>query len=134
MESSAFITDPFSSVNSKPSNVANNQYLIAATFSGDLPAYYLTKDIKDTKITVISDQYFASNVIENTNSPNNLNFLVTNALYLAENEKLISIKNKGIVNTSLYKITDSEEFAQQMILTNLTVFVFVPSHYTEIFG
>jgi ABC-type uncharacterized transport system involved in gliding motility auxiliary subunit len=100
--------------------------LIAATFSGDLPAYYLTKDIKGTKITVISDQYFPSNVIENTNSPNNLNFLVTNALYLAENEKLISIKNKGIVNTSLYKITDSEEFAQQMILTNLTVFVFVP--------
>jgi hypothetical protein len=65
-------------------------------------------------------------VIENTNSPNNLNFLVTNALYLAENEKLISIKNKGIVNTSLYKITDSKEFTQQMILTNLTVFVFVP--------
>lgn len=126
VESSAFITDPFSSAKSKPSNVENNQYLIAATFSGDLPAYYLTKDIKDTKITVISDQYFASNVIENTNSPNNLNFLVTNALYLAENEKLISIKNKGIVNTSLYKITDSEEFAQQMILTNLTVFVFVP--------
>ena len=125
-ESQAFVTDPLSSANTKPSNIENGQYLIAATFSGDLPAYYLTNGIENTKITVISDQYFPSTVIENTNSPNNLNFLISNALYLSGNENLISVKNKGLTNTSLYKITDSSDFKKQMILTNLTVFLFVP--------
>jgi len=125
-ESQAFVTDPLSSANTKPSNVENGQYLIGGTFSGTLPAYYLTKKIEDTKITVITDQYFPSTLIENTNSPNNLNFLITNALYLSGNEKLISIKNKGFSNTGLYKITDTTDFKNKMILTEIFVFGIVP--------
>lgn len=126
VDSQVFVTDPLSSANSKPSNIENGQYIIAATFSGNLPAYYLTNGIENTKITVVSDQYFPSIVIENTNSPNNLNFLVNNALYLLDKENLIEIKNKGISNSSLYKITDATDFNNAKILSNIIVFAVVP--------
>ena len=127
VESQEFVTDPFSSANSKPSNLNYGQYLIAATFSGNLPAYYLTNGIENTKITVISDQYFPSVMIENTMSSNNLNFLVTNCIYLSENENLISIKNKGSSNQGLYKIIDPEEFNKQKNITISVCLFFVPT-------
>lgn len=126
VESQEFITDPFSSVNSKPSNINYGQYIIAATFSGKLPAYYLTNGIENAKITVISDQYFPSVMIENTMSSNNLNFLVTNCIYLSENENLITIKNKGFFNSGLYKIIDPEEFTKQKNITIFFCLFFIP--------
>ena len=126
VESEAFVTAPFSSANSKPSNVDYGQYLIAATYKGNLPSYFLTNGIENTKITVFSDQYFPSVMIKNTNSPNNLNFLVTNCIYLTDNEYLINIKNKGYSNTSLYKITDMAEFNEMKKTTIFCCMILIP--------
>lgn len=133
IESQAFITDPFSYANNLPNNQNYSQYMIAATFSGNLPAYYLTNGIENTKITVISDQYFPSVVIENTNSPNNLNFLVNNCIYLTGNENLISIKNKGYVDNSLYKIQDSLEFTKYKNISIVICLILMPIFITILY-
>jgi ABC-type uncharacterized transport system involved in gliding motility auxiliary subunit len=86
----------------------------------------LTNGIENAKITVISDQYFPSVMIENTMSSNNLNFLATNCIYLSENENLITIKNKGFFNSGLYKIIDPEEFTKQKNITIFFCLFFIP--------
>lgn len=123
----AFQTEPFSLANQKPDDQTYEQFTVAAIFEGTLPPYYLDSNIQNAKISVISDQYFASTMVENTNSPHNLNFLIDNCLYLSNSEALINIKNKNAVNNNLYKITDEKEFENQKQKTIILTFAIIPT-------
>ncbi len=90
--SSPFVTNPFAleQVESVPSDSA----VVAAVLQGKLFSYYEGAYSPDTRIMVMGDQYFVSNMVETTGSGQNFSFLISSLLYLTGDEDLLSIKSR----------------------------------------
>lgn len=118
-----YITDPFYENNLKVNRSTLGQYAIVGALVGSVPGYSYTGYSLDTRIIVIPDQYIFSNMIEYTNSPHNMDFLINCSLWLSEEDELLELKQKGIQVTSLYKITDEAEFSIQVRKTIILVII-----------
>lgn len=121
-----YVTDPFISENLTPDEATKGQYILMAAMEGQVPGWYSTGKSDDVRLIISGDQYFPSTVIENTNSPENLDLLVDSLLWLSGKDNLLSLKNKGNMNATLWKITDSEAFANAASVSKLILFVFEP--------
>ncbi len=121
-----YVTDPFITENLTPDEETKGQYVLAAAIEGSVPGYYSTGKSNPVRLIVSGDQYFPSTVIENTNSPENLDFLVNSLLWLSGKDNVLSLKNKGMMNATLYKITDSTSFHTMAGLSKLILFCFEP--------
>lgn len=121
-----YVTDPFVSENLSPDESTKGQYVLAASVEGSVPGLYTTGKSNPVRLVVSGDQYFPSTVIENTNSPENLDFLVNSLLWLSGKDNLLVLKNKGMMNATLYKITDSAIFHTTAGFSKLVLFCFEP--------
>lgn len=121
-----YVTDPFISENLTPDEATKGQYVLTAALEGSLTGYYSLGKSPAVRLIVSGDQYFPSTVIENTNSPENLDFLVNSLLWLSGKDSVLSLKNKGILNATLYKITDSASFAKAALRSRLFLFCIEP--------
>lgn len=121
-----YVTDPFVSENLTLDEATKGQYVLMASLEGELPGWYSTGRSEPVRLIVSGDQYFPSTVIENTNSPENLDLLVDSLLWLSGKDDMLSLKNKGTMNATLWKITDSTAFAKAASLSNLVLFGAIP--------
>lgn len=121
-----YVTDPFITENLSPDEATLGQYVLAASVEGQLNGYYSTGKSRPVRLIVSGDQYFPSTMIENTNSPENLDFLVNSLLWLSGKDQLLSLKNKGMMNATLYKKTDALSFARAANVSKLVIFCFEP--------
>lgn len=117
-----YVTDPFISENLTPDEATKGQFILMAALEGQVPLLYSTGKSEPVRIIVSGDQYFPSTVIENTNSPENLDLLVDSLLWLSGKDNLLSLKNKGTMNATLWKITDSDAFAQAARISKFILF------------
>lgn len=121
-----YVTDPFVSENLSPDEATKGQYVLMAALEGELPGWYSTGKSAQMRLIVSGDQYFPSTVIENTNSPENLDLLVDGLLWLSGKDDMLSLKNKGSMNATLWKITDSTEFSKAATLSEIILFCVEP--------
>ena len=119
-----FDTNPFST--QIPDESTKGIYTIAAALEGKVSGFYNTGKSQDVRIFVTGDQYFVSNMIEYTNSPHNQDFFTNVMLWLSGEDSLLSIREKGMSNSQLIKITDEQQFTQQKKLTVIVCFVLLP--------
>lgn len=121
-----FVTDPFVSENLTPDEATKGQFILSAALEGSVPGWYSTGKSNPVRLIVSGDQYFPSTVIENTNSPENLDFLVNSLLWLSEKDAILSLKNKGMMNATLYKMTDSLSFVRAANISKAVIFAVIP--------
>lgn len=122
-----YVTDPFISENLSLDESTKAQYVLTAALEGTVSGWYSTGKSSPVRLIVSGDQYFPSTLIENTNSPENLDFLVNSLLWLSGKDNILSLKNKGIMNATLYKIEDSLSFARISGISKIVLFVFEPA-------
>lgn len=101
-----FDTDPFRNRTRVFDNT--RQLNLAATLEGKVHGYYTTATSPDIRLFVLADQYAPSRMIEYTNSPHNMDFVVSVLLWLSNEDELLKIKNKGIRTTALDSIVNLE--------------------------
>ena len=78
---------------------------LAYAVTGQFPSAFTDKVSKDTKIIVVGDSDFLSNLIEYTESPANLMFS-ENLLQWLDNDRFMNIKTRSVRDIRLNKITD----------------------------
>ncbi len=123
---SPFVTNPFVLEQMSGDQSTTGQYVLAACAEGEVFCFYELGYSKKTRFLVIGDQYFASNVIENTGSSGNLDFLTTSALWLCGEDETIGLKTKGTENNFLYKIDSDEEFSREKTKALICLLFAVP--------
>ncbi len=65
---------------------------LAALLEGKLFSFYQGSYSQENRILVMGDQYFLSNMVENTGSGQNFSFLISSLLYLSGEEDVVAIK------------------------------------------
>lgn len=116
-----FDTDPFR--NRTRVFDEKTQFTIGATLEGSVKGYYTTASSPDIRLFVLADQYAPSRMIEYTNSPHNMDFIVSVLLWLSNEDELLKIKNKGIRSTSLDSIANIEGTAYAISKTVWLCFI-----------
>lgn len=117
-------TSPLNEKNLQPNLKTQNEYNLACEFSGTFTGLFNTKSV-DNKLVLISDQYFASKMINYTNNIENFNLVANELLNLTEKDFLIKLKNK---NTDDYSFSKIQDISQLQYLSKFVIFVtaFVP--------
>jgi ABC-type uncharacterized transport system involved in gliding motility auxiliary subunit len=93
-----FVTNPFdiALVPNTRGTTKTGPFTVAASYEGTLPGYYNTTSTTTTRVIVIADQYFASDLMmDYTQSSGNLDFLATSLLYLTGETDLAAVKAKA---------------------------------------
>jgi len=85
---------------------ATGQYLLAVSMYGRFPDYYSSSESPATRIVVVGDDNFVSNLVHYSNSLSNLDFLQNVVDWLAGNEGLLAIKTKTQWDPRLDRIQD----------------------------
>ncbi len=67
---------------------------IAALLEGKVFSFYEGTYSQENRVLVMGDQYFLSNMVENTGSGQNFSYLISSLLYLTGDEDLIAIKSR----------------------------------------
>lgn len=116
-----FDTDPFRNRTRIFDDKA--QFNLAATLEGKVKGYYTTAESPDIRLFVLADQYVPSRMIEYTNSPHNMDFVVSVLLWLSGEDDLLTIKNKGIRTTALNSIVNTESASYAVSRTILICFI-----------
>ena len=117
-------TSPLNEKNLQPNLKTQNEYNLACEFSGTFTGLFNTKSV-DNKLVLISDQYFASKMINYTNNIENFNLVANELLNLTEKDFLVKLKNK---NTDDYSFSKIQDISQLQYLSKFVIFVtaFVP--------
>ena len=88
------------------------------------------KEIKDksaeTRIIVIGDSDFVSNLLQYTDAKYNLDFAENSAEWLSHGEDLLSIKTRIIRDTRLNKIQDLNKRLTVMLFSQIVNIIFIP--------
>ncbi|MCR4940635.1 MAG: GldG family protein [Treponemataceae bacterium] len=122
-----YITDPFLINNLEHDKKTEGQYVLAAALEGKLSGCYDRRLGQEVRLVIAGDQYFLSSIVENTNSLySNMDFLLSSVLWLNGDEDLISIKNKSITDTSLYKIKSEEDFSKETASVKILCLIIMP--------
>ncbi|AEJ19434.1 GldG family protein [Gracilinema caldarium] len=139
-----FITNPdMESVFTNEASSTRGQYTLGVSLSGTFPSYFLgkkkpvkegSKDMlpdlpsepKTGRIIVIGDSEFPTNLVQYTNSNQNLEFLVQAADWLASDDDILSIRTRLPVSGRLNKISDPIERAQAILMSQLINMIIIP--------
>lgn len=132
--SSLFETNPFTIPKAAPENgdfSQKRQSALGAKITGKISGLYNSLENPSPRVTLISGQYFASDLLlamagGETGDYRNLNFLSTELLRLNGENDLSQLKNSGGADTRLYKITGAEEAVRAIRKTLAINFLLAP--------
>jgi len=119
------------------------QRTVAASLSGSLPSYFAGREIPtrageerewetvrersgETRVLVVGDSDFASEIFQYTDAAYNLDFLANAAGWLANEEDLLEIKTRTTRDMRLNKIQDREARSSLALFTEVFTVVFLP--------
>lgn len=117
--------------NGIPKGTEYKNQIIAAEISGKLQGFYNYGSSSNSRIIVISDQYFVNSLMTGYNSTDyadyrNFDFL-TNCLLRLNNENgLADLQNKKTFDNTLNKLTDVHQYFLIQTITYSTVFILIP--------
>ncbi|NOY08063.1 MAG: GldG family protein [Spirochaetes bacterium] len=139
-----FLTNPYqASTFAYIGGDTKGQYNIGYTVTGTFHSYFAGKsipvregesrdwkEIKDksaeTRIIVIGDSDFVSNLLQYTGANYNLDFAENSAEWLSHGEDLLSIKTRIIRDTRLNKIQDIKKRVTVMLFSQIVNIIFIP--------
>jgi ABC-type uncharacterized transport system involved in gliding motility auxiliary subunit len=81
---------------------------------------------KDSRIIVVGDADFLSDLLQFTEAGYNMDFLANTAQWLGNSEDLLSIKTRTARDTRLNKIQDPAQRLRAVLSTELITLVLVP--------
>lgn len=124
-------TNPFILDTVNTSNYTKETKNLAVKISGSLKGLFNNLETSNQEIIVISDQYFLNSLMTGYNSGNTGDYrnfdLITNILLkLNGEEELAELQSRTTSDTTLYKITDLQQFIKIQLLTYLYFIVFIP--------
>lgn len=132
---SLFETNPFTIPKAAPENGEFSQKrvsVLGAKINGKISGIYNSLENAAPRVTLISGQYFASDMLlamagGEMGDYRNLNFLGTELLRLNGDDDLAELKNSfGVSDAGLYKITSAEEAARTIRKTLAINFLLMP--------
>ena len=99
---------------------------LAYAVTGQFPSAYTGRVSKDTKIIVVGDSDFISNLIEYTESPANLMF-AENMLQWLDNDRFMNIKTRSVRDIRLNKITDLSSKVRAILAVYVVNIFIIPA-------
>ncbi|MCL2792361.1 MAG: GldG family protein [Spirochaetaceae bacterium] len=105
---------------------AQRQFNLGYVVSGTFRSAFTDKTSRDTRIIVISDSDFVSNIIEFSDSPHNIIFFENAVEWLSSDESLLQIKTRATRDPRLNKIEDPEKRVTAIIIVYLVNIVIIP--------
>ncbi|MBO7430787.1 MAG: GldG family protein [Spirochaetia bacterium] len=105
---------------------SKGSHTLAYAATGQFPSAYTDKVSKETKIIVVGDSDFLSNLIEYTESPANLMFS-ENLLQWLDNDRFMNIKTRSVRDIRLNKITDLSSKVRAIMAVYLVNIFIIPA-------
>ena len=125
-------TNPFIIKNaSKSPSAPKGSLILGAEITGPLKGLYNLESTQNSHIIVISDQYFATSLMNGyiggeSGDYRNFEFLTNALLKLNGEEELAALQSRSSRDTSHYKVTDIVSFSTMRLVTYIILFVIVP--------
>nr|MCR5764742.1 GldG family protein [Treponema sp.] len=125
-------TNPFIIENaSKSPSAPKGSLTLGAEITGPLKGLYNLESTQNSHIIVISDQYFATSLMNGyiggeNGDYRNFEFLTNALLKLNGEEELAALQSRSSRDTSLYKVTDLASFNTFRLISYIILFVIVP--------
>ena len=126
IESNPFYVTPESAADKQKSTL-----IIGAQITGALSGLYNFNSCSDSNIIVISDQYFLNTLMTgyiggDFGDYRNFEFISNCLLNLAGEGELAELQSKTTRDTSLYKVTDIQQFLKLRLLVFIILFAVIP--------
>ena len=115
-----YVTNPFRVVGMGTSVATRGRYLLAAALTGRFPAG------ADSRIIVVSDSDFASDLAKFSDSPYNALFLENAVEWLSSDSDLLAIKTRNFREARLNRIQKPEARSRAIIVAEIVNLAFVP--------
>ena len=125
-------TNPFIIENaSKSPSAPKGSLILGAEITGPLKGLYNLESTQNSHIIVISDQYFATSLMNGyiggeNGDYRNFEFLTNTLLKLNGEEELAALQSRSSRDTSLYKVTDLASFNTFRLISYIILFIIVP--------
>jgi ABC-type uncharacterized transport system involved in gliding motility auxiliary subunit len=120
-----------------------HQYPLAVSLSGSFTSFFAGRSVPtrpgekprtaaviqrspETRMIVVGDAPFASDMIRYTNASYNLDFLSNCASWLGSEDDLLTIKTRSQVDLRLNRITDPSARARAMLASQIVSVVLIP--------
>lgn len=131
-----FLSDPFtvSKYFINDSDFTQEKSILGAKLKGSITGLYNFETQESPQLIVISDQYFAMNLLlelssGGTSDFRNLDYLLNSILELNDEQELARLQNAGLKNITLYKLTEYESFTKTKNISLFIIFGIIPFLY-----
>lgn len=125
-------TNPFVLENAGKGNaLSKGSLVLGAEIKGNLTGLYNLLSSQNSKIIVVSDQYFVNSLMTGyiggqNGDYRNFEFLTNALLKLNGEEELAALQSRTSRDTSLYKVNDAIQFNTLRLITYIILFVILP--------
>jgi gliding-associated putative ABC transporter substrate-binding component GldG len=102
------------------------QYVLGAMLSGRFPSYSGDGKSEETRMIVIGDADFASNILQYSDSMYNVNFAMNLAEWLTNDDDLLDIRTRSTRDMRLNKIKDPEAKRRAFFFAVIVNVVIIP--------
>ena len=124
-------TNPFYVQPETASDKQKGTQIIGAQITGPLSGLYNLAGCSDSNIIVIPDQYFLNTLMTgyiggDFGDYRNFEFISNCLLNLAGESELAQLQSKTTRDTSLYKVTDLQQFLKLRLLVFIIIFAVIP--------
>ena len=128
-------TNPFYVTTASAADKEKSTLIIGAQITGALSGLYNLASCSDSNIIVIPDQYFLNTLMTgyiggDFGDYRNFEFISNCLLNLAGENELAELQSKTTKDTSLYKVTDVQQFLKLRLLVYIIIFAVLPLIYT----
>ena len=130
-------TNPFYVTPESAGDKEKSTLIIGAQITGALNGLYNLASCSDSNIIVISDQYFLNTLMNgyiggDFGDYRNFEFISNCILNLAGESELAELQSKTTRDTSLYKVTDLQQFVKLRLLVYIIIFAVIPLVYVAL--
>ncbi len=122
-----FNTNPYQSqMFAMSKGETRGQYVLGALLTGEFPSFFGEGRSEETRMIVIGDADFASNILQYSDSMYNINFAQNVAEWLTNDDDLLDIRTRSTRDIRLNKIRDPEAKRRAFLFSVIINVVIIP--------
>ncbi|MGL4986092.1 MAG: Gldg family protein [Treponemataceae bacterium] len=126
LDQAGYRTNPFEQYNFESNPRSLGTHILASQFEGKVSGYRLTGKSEPVRFIVIADEYLFSNMLHQTGTSANLDFLLNAVLWLVEDEELLEIRQKYSITGYKKDFIDENSYNQRRRSLVAFQFIFLP--------
>ncbi len=105
---------------------SQGQYVLGAVMTGEFPSHFSDRISEPTRVLVIGDSDFISNIVQYSDSLYNVGFIQNAGEWLTNDDDLIRIKTRSVRDMRLNKISDPERKSRAYLFSVVLNIVVIP--------